>query len=662
MKRHCDHPGKAVISTLFVFLVWSSPLVCLAQCLSGDCENGNGTFRLSDGSQYAGAFQNGLFHGLGNCLYADGSEYNGEWRRGTPQGTGIKVFKSGKRVFGRWERGRLVEQYPRFKASRSTNSQKKYGCISGNCKNGKGIYAFRSGALYIGDFKNGEIHGIGVCHYSDGARYSGEWKHRFPDGKGTKIFADGAQRTGYWKKGLAVDDFGQPLYGRDYGNSPNRLELQSGCLVGDCSNGEGTFAYPDGSLYKGFFKKGLPSISGTFHYPDGDKYVGAFKRGVPHGIGRLYHKDGTVTSGRWLDGEYIDKLQQTNWSNLGCIRGDCGNGAGTYIFKDGAKYVGQFANGTPNGEGTVFYTNGERYEGSFIAGAFDGFGVLFQNNGTQVSGLWKGGNYIGSIPSLPAQTQGPSLQGNPGEPTTRQRPSVRIWAVIVGVAAYNHMPVLRYTDDDAYRIYAFLKSPEGGALADEQIRILIDEDATSFHIKKTMQEVFSNAGENDLVLLYFSGHGLKGAFLPFDFDGFSNKLMHAEVKRLLRDSPAKYKLCVADACHSGSLLGSRSGDLQGTLDDYYDALASAQSGTALIMSSKSNETSLESSGLRHGVFSHFFIRGLKGEADQDNNGTVTVQELFNYVQSNVRTYTRNRQSPVIRGDYDPNLPISFQRK
>ncbi len=85
------------------------------------------------------------------------------------------------------------------------------------------------------------------------------------------------------------------------------------------------------------------------------------------------------------------------------------------------------------------------------------------------------------------------------------------------------------------------------------------------------------------------------------------------------------------------------------------------SGTALIMSSKADETSLESAGLRQGVFSHFLIRGLKGEADKDKNKTVTVEELYEFVAQNVRDYTGNRQSPVIKGTYDPVMPVSAVR-
>jgi uncharacterized caspase-like protein len=156
---------------------------------------------------------------------------------------------------------------------------------------------------------------------------------------------------------------------------------------------------------------------------------------------------------------------------------------------------------------------------------------------------------------------------------------------------------------------------------------------------------------------------LPGSFLPIDFDGFNNKLDHEEINKILDGSPAKYKLCIADACHSGSLLAmaEKSGTMRNVLEDYYKTLAQAEAGTALIMSSKGEETSLESSGLRQGVFSHFLIRGLKGEADKDSNKIVTVQELYDYINENVKSYTMNRQSPVLKGHFDPNMTVSVVR-
>jgi uncharacterized caspase-like protein len=177
-----------------------------------------------------------------------------------------------------------------------------------------------------------------------------------------------------------------------------------------------------------------------------------------------------------------------------------------------------------------------------------------------------------------------------------------------------------------------------------------------------MQNLFLSAGPKDLIILYFSGHGLPGAFLPIDYDGSGNLLTHQEIRRIFDQSQAGYKLCVADACHSGGLLAGRGGRLpQNILNSYYKNLAQTRPGTALIMSSKAEETSLESSGLRQGVFSHFLLRGMKGEADQDIDGVVRVQELFQYINYQVQAYTSQQQSPVIQGDYDPRMPIAVLR-
>lgn len=575
-------------------------------------------------------------------------------------------------------------------------------CISGNCKNGKGTYLYPSGAKYTGDFKNGEIHGIGTCAYSDGSRYEGEWVNRYPEGKGTKYMKDGSKLTGFWKKGVLMDGKeiktnGAVLVAKGKQDGDGTT-IQSGCINGDCENGIGTYAYPDGSKYEGQFTNGKIHGKGTFIYTNGDKYEGQFEQNVANGKGTIFRTDGTSITGDWKDGEYVGNSLAKTQAEVGCVEGDCVNGKGTYIYKDGeAKYIGEFKDEEPHGKGTVYYANGEKYIGQWAYGSFNGKGTLYMKDGTQAEGYWKDGEYVGKNPTETTlanideeatkaektETTTPSVaseekkdtptntadndkqQQSKGKttPTTTEENTrnLNVWALVVGVSAYNHMPVLKYTDDDAYRMYAFLKSPEGGAIDDKRIRVLIDEDATHENIVNTMKSLFAQAGKNDLVMMYFSGHGLKGSFLPIDYDGYNNKLLHDEVNEIFKESPAKYKLCIADACHSGSLFAMRDASAKNALATYYESLAQAQSGTALIMSSKSEETSLESSGLRQGVFSHFLIRGLKGEADTDNNNIVSVQELYDFINSNVQDYTGRRQSPVIQGDYDPKMTVAVKR-
>lgn len=650
-----------------------------AQCISGDCTNGTGIYLFSNGTKYIGQFVESKPEGIGTCYFTDGSKYQGEWKANFPEGRGIKIYADGTKWTGTWKRGKqleeerpdaLVAEKPEEESVANippAEPKQQQGCISGNCRNGRGIYIYPSGTIYIGDFKDGEIDGIGVCHYSDGSKYQGQWSYRYPEGRGTKTFANGKKWTGNWKKGKPVDEAGEVIADLGVGvdAAQQSFNIQSGCLEGNCVDGSGIFAYPDGSKYDGQFDKNKPNGWGTFFYPDKSRYVGTFKSGQPNGKGTLYQNDGNKLSGEWAMGEFRgSNLIETG--RTGCLEGDCKNGKGTYIFKDGsAKYVGAFRSGLPDGNGVVFYANGERYLGGWEAGSFHGPGTLIRADGTEVKGIWDAGAFMGTEeeplaavdPSDEETSAGTVEDNEPDEEKARLPKTINVWAVVIGVAAYDHMPTLRYTDDDAYRFYAFLKSPEGGALPDSQIRILIDEDATMENVESTMEEVFAKAGENDLVMLYFSGHGVEGAFLPIDFDGYNNRLEHSKIKAMLDSSPAKYKLFIADACHSGSLFSMRG--VENDIKDYYDALANATPGTALIMSSKSDETSLESSGLRQGVFSHFLIRGLKGEADSNKDDVVTIRELFVYINKSVKTYTGNRQSPVIEGDYDEQMTVSI---
>ncbi len=537
-------------------------------------------------------------------------------------------------------------------------------CVTGDCQNGIGTYLFPSGAKYTGHFKNGEINGVGVCYYTNNSKYQGEWANRYPEGKGTKTYSDGTVRTGLWKKGKPVDENGNLL--EEYvarkkeERSDDGTNIQSGCLAGDCMNGPGVFAYPDGSKYDGNFLNGKFEGEGIFYFANGDVYTGGFRENYPDGKGTRILRDSTRESGDWRQGEFLGQSLM-ELGRTGCIEGNCTDGQGIFIYKEGsAKYSGQFMDGMPHGYGTCVYANGDVYAGNWIEGAFEGPGTLTLRDQTEVDGYWKAGAYMGrERPAETSDTADEPVAGTP--PVQIVAPGAKVWAVVCGVATYDHMPVLRYTDDDAYRFYAFLKSPEGGALPDQQIRVLIDEDATHENILENISQIFGMAGPDDLVVFYFSGHGLNGSFLPIDFDGYNNKLLHEEIAAAFARTKARFKLCVADACHSGGLLAMRSGEPEPMLVQFYQSLSKSVSGTALIMSSKADETSLESSGLRQGVFSHFLIRGLKGEADTNSDKVVTVEELYDFVNKKVREYTANRQSPVLKGTYDPKMPVAVVR-
>ncbi|MFC2117386.1 caspase family protein [Bacteroidota bacterium] len=87
----------------------------------------------------------------------------------------------------------------------------------------------------------------------------------------------------------------------------------------------------------------------------------------------------------------------------------------------------------------------------------------------------------------------------------------------------------------------------------------------------------------------------------------------------------------------------------------------SKGGLLVMLSSMDDEVSIEASGLRQGIFSFNLIRCMRGNADVNKDKIVTVVELFDYVQKNVKEYTNNRQNPVISGNYDINIPITIIR-
>ncbi|NJL74524.1 MAG: peptidase C14 caspase catalytic subunit p20 [Saprospiraceae bacterium] len=429
------------------------------------------------------------------------------------------------------------------------------------------------------------------------------------------------------------------------------------CIKGNCVNGEGTMVYPSGAKYIGSFKDGKIEGKGILYFSNGNQYAGEWKNQYRQGKGRMVFENGDEYFGDF----YENSLQ----------------GSGRMKFSNGDVYDGEWRNGKPNGDGKYIFTNGDVYEGQMKEGLLEGYGIIRYADGSSYKGNWKGSLKNGKgvlitalgdvvedewiddrlVKELFGDTTTKDTE-NFNFPDVNRDPAIKIWAVVVGIGSYEHMPSLRFTDDDAYQFFAFLKSPEGGALPETQLRVLIDENATYRNIIYTMRRVLMQADDNDVVLFYFSGHGFEESFVPVDYDGSRNLLMHDEVRKLVDASQAKHKIIIADACHSG---GYAYKSLDATVQRFYRAFENSKGGTVLLLSSKEKEYSLEDGGLRSGVFSYFVVKGMKGEADENNDRLITVQELYDYTKKNVRHYTANMQTPLLLGDFDPSTPISVIR-
>jgi hypothetical protein len=73
-------------------------------------------------------------------------------------------------------------------------------------------------------------------------------------------------------------------------------------------------------------------------------------------------------------------------------------------------------------------------------------------------------------------------------------------------------------------------------------------------------------------------------------------------------------------------------------------------GFALLAASTSEQVAQEGQQ-EHGVFTYYLIDGLRGEADRDRKGFVTVDDLKNHVLDRVREWTCLRNVPIQKPTY-----------
>lgn len=182
---------------------------------------------------------------------------------------------------------------------------------------------------------------------------------------------------------------------------------------------------------------------------------------------------------------------------------------------------------------------------------------------------------------------------------------------------------LHYALDDAREVADVLRSL--GGVPSGQILELLDTDAPA--VRSALLDTngrFSRSEAPSALIVYYSGHAdadtlhLGGSRLPFD-----------ELRALVKASPAHMRLLIVDACRSGGV--SRVKGVKAAPDFELEVVDhGAAAGMAIITSSAASESSQESDRLGGSFFTHHLVNGLRGAADLDADGQVTLAEAYRY--------------------------------
>ncbi len=242
-------------------------------------------------------------------------------------------------------------------------------------------------------------------------------------------------------------------------------------------------------------------------------------------------------------------------------------------------------------------------------------------------------------PALP-----PEGKGSAGQ--IRVRPvlnSGKAWGVLVGINQYENqpnIPSLSVCVNDVTAVHARLASSFTAP------RLLTDATPeclpTRANILSELNSVAQAAGEGDLLLFYFSGHGIaeggESYLLPRDARVAALRLTAVamkDVREIMESSYARAKVIILDACHSGAAIGKAEPVMT---PEFIQRVFTEAEGVAVLASCKQGQQSWEWRQQSQSVFTHFLLEALAGKADTDGKGFVTVSDASRYVTDAVKQW------------------------
>jgi uncharacterized caspase-like protein len=225
-------------------------------------------------------------------------------------------------------------------------------------------------------------------------------------------------------------------------------------------------------------------------------------------------------------------------------------------------------------------------------------------------------------------------------------PKGEVYVVAVGISNYKSIKDLSLPENDAKAIADLYKTHT------KNVILITGKYATKKQILKSLKDQFSRATADDVIVFSFSGHGFPGGLCPYDMIAAikDTGISYKEIQAIFKQSKAKRKIMLADACYSGGIRVS-SGDNAShkpTTDD---------SSILMFLSSRNGEVSLEGKYMVNGFFTTYLLRGLRGGADVDRNKIITAKELFKFVSEGVKEKSGDTQHPVMWGKFDDNYII-----
>jgi hypothetical protein len=217
------------------------------------------------------------------------------------------------------------------------------------------------------------------------------------------------------------------------------------------------------------------------------------------------------------------------------------------------------------------------------------------------------------------------------------------YAVLIGNSAYPadriKLPPLRCPVHDVDGLAELLSSEQHGSY---QVTKLTN--CNHHEIRRALYRTIRNATDNDLVLVYYSGHGKldqHGTLYLAASDTAVEMLpptavSSEDIRNFIRDCTVRSVVVVLDCCFSGAV---KRGLEKGASGDQAAAALQSLKGEGIFYLTASTDVQLaeEKEGDQYSLLTKHIIAGIaEGRADSDDDGLISFNELRTYVQQEVR--------------------------
>jgi formylglycine-generating enzyme required for sulfatase activity len=217
-------------------------------------------------------------------------------------------------------------------------------------------------------------------------------------------------------------------------------------------------------------------------------------------------------------------------------------------------------------------------------------------------------------------------------------------ALLIGVSDYepglNPLPA---AVRDVAAVQQVLTHPDMGGFAAAEIRVLQNPDRQT--MEDAIYRLFTNRQKDDLVLLYFSGHGVIDDNGEFYFasrttckdDGKlrpTTAVAARSVQGWMEQSRSQRQVIILDSCFSGAFAKGVKAKNSGSVN--VEQFLGGK-GRAILTASTSTQYALAQDGMELSVYTHYLVEGIRtGGADLDDDGWISVEELHDYTRDKVR--------------------------